>query len=491
MIRLLALSMGALLLAAGCGKNNEPEVRNDCVYEKLDLSACDRSGLGALQTEGIWNMDLTFDDGEVASGVIKYVGEPQISGLPITSTRVEQDTFLLTSNVESPTGSAFQYLFAGCRAASPTQVEGVFRRCVDGAADLGGTFRAARIQRRAEEGERSKVELVSEKALPREEGKALPRGVDVFVAGGYAYVAALGDGLFIYKISDPAAPQLVARLKPPEAEADAWHQVWVQGQTMYIASTRHGVIVYNVENPEGPVALKSFPTDRAVDVRAVAMDGNWLYAASPYPNAEVVVFDATNPRELVLGKRYFVEQTQPDLGDRPYDVLARDGRLYVSHWSYGLAVSDVANPKAPKLLGHFAYSGAATRTADVGTIGNRTLAFEAGEGWGAHLRVLDVSAPALITQVAEYPLRPEVSIRSVKLVGTKLYMAHYQDGLRILDVSNPNIPQEAGYYNTWRETDPERGITFFEGLSDVAVPGDGYIYATETSRGLLIFRESP
>jgi hypothetical protein len=491
MIRLFALSTGALLLAVGCGKNDEGQTRNDCVYEKLDLSACDRSGLGALQTEGIWNMDLTFSDGEIASGVIKYVGDPQISGLPISSTRVEQDTFVLASNVENSVGNSVQYLFAGCSAASPTQVEGVFLRCVNGTQDLGGTFKAARIQRRAGEGEAAKVQLVSEQALPREEGKALPRGVDVFVAGGYAYIAALAEGLFVYKISDPASPQLVARLKPPETDADAWHQVWVNGQTMYIASTKRGVIAYNVENPEGPVAIKSFPTDKAVDVRAVTMDGNWLYAASPFPNAEVLIFDATNPRELVVGKRYFVEQTQPDLGDRPYDVLARDGRLYVSHWSYGLAVSDVANPKQPKLLGRFAYSGATTRTVDVGTVGNRTLAFEAGEAWGAHLRVLDVSSPALMTQVAEYSLRPEVAIRSVKLAGTKLYVAHYQDGLRILDVSNPNALQEAGYYNTWRETDPERGLSFFEGLSDVAVPGDGYIYATETSRGLLIFREQP
>jgi hypothetical protein len=489
MIRLFAPSLCVLLLAAGCGKNNGPAARNDCEYEKLDLSACDRAGLGALQTEGIWNMDLTFDDGEISSGVIKYVGDPELSGLPITSTRVEQDTFLLTSNVDTSGGGTRQYLFAGCHAASPTQVEGVFRRCTNGSTDLAGTFRAARVQRRAGEAEGSRVELVSEKALPREEGKVGPHAVDVFVAGGYAYVTAQGDGLFIYKVTDPAAPQLVARLKPPEAEGDVWHQVWVQGQTMYIASTKRGVIAYNVENPEAPVAVKSFPADRSVEVHALAMDGTWLYAASPSPNAEVVVFDATNPRDLVLAKHYFVEQTQPNLGDRPYDVLVRDGKLYVSHWTYGLAVSDVANPKQPKLLGHFAYSGASTRTADVGTIGNRTLAFEASEGWGAHLRVLDVSAPALITQVSEYALRPEVSVRAVKLVGSKLYMAHYQDGLRILDVSNPNAPQEVGYYNTWRETDPDRGLTFFEGLTDVAVPGDGYIYATDTSRGLLIFRE--
>lgn len=51
--------------------------------------------------------------------------------------------------------------------------------------------------------------------------------------------------------------------------------------------------------------------------------------------------------------------------------------------------------------------------------------------------------------------------------------------------------ERAGYFNTWRETDPGRGNTFFEGVTDVAVPGDGYVYATDTSRGLMIFREKP
>jgi hypothetical protein len=428
-------------------------------------------------------MDITFDDGERTSGVIKYLGDPQLSGLPISSTRVEPDVFALTSEVLSSVDSSpIKYLFAGCHSSAPTQVEGMFRRCTNGATDLQGTFKATRIQRRASESESAGLQLVSEIALPR--GVAQ----DVFVAGGYAYVSAREAGVYIYDISNPAAPRKVSELVPQD---DSWHQVWVKDQTMYIASTKRGVLLYDVTNPAEPLSLKSFPTDKAVDVRALSLDGNWLYAASPFPNAEILIFDATNPRELVVAKRYFVEQTNPDLGDRPYDVLARGGRLYVSHWSYGLAVSDVANPRQPKLLGRFAYTSATTRTVDVGPIGSRTLAFEAGEDWGAHLRILDVSAPDNIAQVAEFQLRPEVSIRSLKLSGTKLYVAHYQDGLRVLDVSNPNEPRQVGYFNTWRETDTGRGASFFEGISDVAVPGDGYIYAAETSRGLVILREQP
>jgi hypothetical protein len=481
MIRSLALMTGALLLAAGCGKENT--VHKDCELEKIDLSSCDRSGLGAIQAQGIWNMDITFDDGERTSGVMKYVGDPQLSGLPITNTRIEPDVFAVTSEVAAASdGTPIKYLFAGCSSASPTQVEGRFRRCTNGTVDLAGAFKATRVQRRSGENEALGMERVSELALPR--GTA----VDVFVAGGYAYVSALESGVYIYDISNPAAPRKVSELVPP---SDTWHQVWVKDQTMYIASTKKGVLLYDVANPAEPLALKSYPAENPVDVRALTFDGTWLYAAAPYPNAEVLVYDATNPRELVLGKRYYVEQTQPTVGDRPYDVTVRGGKLYVSHWSYGLAVSDVANPKQPKLLGRFAYTDATTRTADVGVIGNRTLAFEAGEDWGSHLRVLDVTSPSNITQVSEVPLRPEVSVRAPKLSGTKLYVAHYQDGVRVLDMSNPNEPRQVGYFNTWSETDAGRGNSFFEGVTDVAVPGDGYVYATDTSRGLMIFRETP
>jgi hypothetical protein len=488
MIRLFSVSLGALLLAAGCGKADAPVARNDCVFEKLDLSACNRSGLGAVQTEGIWNMDLLYSDGLRSSSVISYLGEQRISGLPITSKRVEGDAFEVASEfLATDEVTPIQVLFAGCRSSSPTHVEGMFLRCFNGAQDLSGTFQAKRIQRREGESEGLGISYVAELALP--EGV---RAHDVFVSGGFAYVAAREKGLFIIDVSNPAAPSLAGTVKPPETEADVWHQVWVHGQTMYIATTKRGVLVYDVSNPRAPGVIKAYPSDRTADVRAVTMDGNWLYAASPNPNADILIFDATNPRELVLVKRYPVEQTNPLAGDRPYDVLAREGRLYVSHWSYGLAVADVTNPRQPKKLGNFAYKDATTRTVAVSTVGSRTIAFEAGEAWGSHLRVLDVTAPdVIITQAAEFQLRPEVSIRSLALAGTKLYVAHYQDGLRVLDVSNPSEPREVGYFNTWRETDKDRGQSFFEGISDVAVPGDGYIYAAETSRGLVILREQP
>ena len=78
----------------------------------------------------------------------------------------------------------------------------------------------------------------------------------------------------------------------------------------------------------------------------------------------------------------------------------------------------------------------------------------------------------------------------MQLVGTKLYLAHYQSGLRILDVSDPAHPVQTGYYNTWRPFDVGRGNSFYDSAVGVRVPGDGNIYLAESARGLMIFGET-
>ncbi len=479
-MRRLLVPFSALMLAAGCGNTEEPVVKRDCELEVIDLSACDRSTLAALQAEGIWNTNLVFSDGDMSPTAFRFGAEPKLAGLPMTDKRVSGDSFFLVSDVENAAKQPVRFVFAGCTATSPTQVKGEFRRCTNGVKDLEGTFEASRVTRRAGEAEADRVQLVAERALSS--GSA----VDVFVADGHAYVTALTGGLFIYDVSDPANPVQRAQVTPSD---DSWNQVWVQGKTAYIASSNRGILIYDLTNVAVPRYVSALPASK-VDVRSIFVNGTKLYAASPSPNAEVIAYDITNPTAPVLDTRYYVDDSNPSAGQIPMEVFVSGNTLYVSHWTYGLAVVDVTNPKAFKRVGKFAYPGATSRAVVVGTVGSRTLAFEAGENWDAHLRILDVSAPENVYQAGAYRMRPEVSIRGLALSGTKLYVAHYQDGLRILDVTNPSEPRPLGFYNTWRETDPKPGVSFYEGLSGVKAPGDGYVYGADTLRGLLIFREA-
>jgi len=330
------------------------------------------------------------------------------------------------------------------------------------------------------------VTLVQEAALPN--GAV---AMNVFVANGYAYVTALGSGLFIYDVSNPAVVP-VKRAEVTPIRGDSWHQAWVKDSTLYVASSLEGIIVFDVSDPKAPKRVRTLPIP-AVEVWGLHVAGARLYAMSPSPRAEVLIYDLQTPAAPSLVSRYVVEDSVPQEGDSPVGGAFLNDKLYIGHWRYGLAVVDLSKAK-PEKAGSFRYDKASSRYVAAGVIGGKTIAFEASEGWGSHVRALDVTDPKSIKELASYVLRPESSVLGVTLAGTKLYVAHSLDGLRVLDVSNlggagPYQLPQASWYNTWRETDPGRGRFFLDGLSSVTVPGDGYIYATDTSRGLLIFRE--
>lgn len=482
MRRLLALS-STLFLALGCGNNERSGPRADCQLAAIDLSSCQRSSLAQVQPEGIWNLNVRLNDNTGSASSMRLTGESTgatLLGFNVTERQVAADTFFIASDLVDANGLPLRFAVAGCSAQGPSQMAGVFRRCRDGAVDLQGTFEAVRVTRRPGEQESSRLELVGESALPR--GSA----TELAVAGGRAYVTAGAEGLFIYDVSTPAQPRKVGEVKPSN---DFFTDVLVHGQTLYVGTRSSGIGVFDLTDPVAPNRVRSLPDRSPVEVSGLAIDGNRLYAASPYPNAEVLIYDISQPNAPALVTRYAIRDADPVAGDRPLDVTALNDRLYISHWTYGLTVVGFETPTTLKVQGRFGSSS--SRTTAVGVVGNRTLAFDAGEDWGAHLSVLNVTAPTVgVDQVGEFRLRPEVSIRSVTLAGTKLYVAYYQDGLRVLDVSTPAEPRQVAYYNTWRESDSGRGLTFFDGLNNVRVPGDGYVYATETLRGLMIFRET-
>jgi hypothetical protein len=176
------------------------------------------------------------------------------------------------------------------------------------------------------------------------------------------------------------------------------------------------------------------------------------------------------------------------IGGFPHDMFATGDRLYISDPVNGYQVADVREPSAIRMLGSFTYPLQYAHSSAVGTFGGRTIAFEGGEGPGDHLRVLDVTDPAKIVKIGEFQLRPEISIHNMVLVGKKLYLSWYQEGVRVLDVSNPTQPTQAAYYNTWREPSWGPGL-YLHGAIGIRVPGDGFIYAVDTQRGLLVLRE--
>jgi hypothetical protein len=462
--------------------------------ESFDLSRCDAESLEPLEAQGPFTLHLvgrnilTNDNDQGISGLrFGADGRAFINGFAVRETRVDSRTFFLTSYGTLRDGRPWRTAYVGCKGRGHHRVTGCYASCVGGRPTYQATFEAEKVVRRPGEDEASGMTLIGEAPVTR--GIA----ADVYVTHGHAYVVSLADtfagpgGLYVFDLSDRAAPRLVKTITFPGDSY--WNGVWAKDDALYVASGDRGLLVFDLANPADPLFLRALPGGGYLDVHTLYGDGNRLYGMSASPTPQTLIFDVTDAKQPVLLSRHQDPSVDPRVATFPHDAMAQGDRLYVNHWRAGLLILDVSDPLNVVKLGQYTYPRATSHTSRVGQFGDRLIAFEGGEDWGAHLRVLDITHPADIRLIGEYRLTPGVSIHNMELKGDRLYLSHYQHGVRVLDVSLPQHPREVAYFNTWRATDRLRGFSFYEGAIGIRLPGDGYLYAVDTSRGLLIFPE--
>jgi hypothetical protein len=414
-------------------------------------------------------------------------GVETVQDQPLTQKLVDGNTLYVAGLRPLADGGTTLYAFAGCEAQSAESFTGCYQTCTNGGARRSiGSLDGVRTQRLTEP-ELSGIELISEERV------TLGTPVDVYVTQGRAYVVSLNykttteGGLTVFDVSDPARPVLK---KVVTLTGDTyWNSVWAKGDALYVGSGKHGVLVYDISNPDDPQLIRGVPGD-TFDVHTLYVDGDRLYAQAAGANQELI-FDVSNPLDPTLLTRYTVPSDENGFG-YPHDAFAYQNRLYINQMGQGYYVLDVTDGSNPLPLGSYTYDAAIynpTHANQVGTFAGKTIAFEGGENTNAHLRVLDVTDPAHIVKIGEYAMRPQASIHNMVLRGARLYIAWYIEGLRVLDVSNPTQPWELAHANTFRDSDPGRTEGLFAGAIGIRVPGDGYVYVVDMTRGLLIYRE--
>jgi hypothetical protein len=216
--------------------------------------------------------------------------------------------------------------------------------------------------------------------------------------------------------------------------------------------------------------------------------GSQLYLAT-YTEL-VPKYDVTDPLAPV---RLGAATVPGEKSDGVHDMFVDGDRIYANYTDRGLVVFDVgAGLDQAVALGEVPTSY--SHTSIVATLGGRRVVLHGDEGMtgteqgGAHLRILDgdPGSTTFLKELARYQTRPEVGIHNFQLVGDRLYIAYYQDGVRVVDLSNPTSPREVAHYNTWIPATAPGGP--FEGALGIQVVGD-LIYVADILRGLVILRD--
>jgi hypothetical protein len=310
------------------------------------------------------------------------------------------------------------------------------------------------------------------------------RGIDVAVDGDFAYLATF-TGLEVIDISKPATPIAVSHFTGPSNDVAIVHG---DGRTVaYVSPFGRGhTRAVDVTDPGAPTLVAEIPDYSHTLFHTTRNGGSQIYLAN-YTN-DIPEFDVTHPLTPVRSGMTRVPGEEAGV----HDMFVDGDRIYANNTVAGMVAIDVSGGlDHPVELGRIPTTFSHTSVA--GTAGARPVVLHGDEGFtgidgGAFLRILDgdPSSPTFFTELARYQSRPQVGIHNFQLVGNRLYIAYYQDGVRVIDLSNPARPIEVAHYNTWNPLtapgDP------FEGALTVQVVGD-LIFVSDDLRGLLILRD--
>jgi len=246
----------------------------------------------------------------------------------------------------------------------------------------------------------------------------------------------------------------IAHIAGPPASC-AYREIKTYRQYAYIVSEGgQGVQIVDLSRlPDTAILVRNFNyvngTRNILRSHTVTLADGYLYlnGSANWSPGGVVIFslhnDPTNPQ--------YVGQFQPQY---IHDSYVRNDTLYAAaiYSGGGLYVVNVQNKANPQILHFIRYTGSGTHHAWASINGGRYVFTTDEIGTVNNLKIWDLqnlgSGPPY-TPLAQYAASPVDIIHNVHGRGNYLYISHYSAGMRVVDVHNPAMPVEVGWYDSY------------------------------------------
>tara|TARA_B100000745_G_scaffold91326_1_gene57303 strand:- start:664 stop:1791 length:1128 start_codon:yes stop_codon:yes gene_type:complete len=354
-----------------------------------------------------------------------------------------------------------------------------------------------------------------------------PGGGQVWVDGDTLYVGHMREpaGTTLFDVSDPKHPREIARLTMPPG----WHshKVRVADGIMLVNHERlgaegspdfgGGLGIYDVSTPSDPKLITKWTTGGR-GVHRYSFDGRYAYISPTvegYVGNIVMILDLIDPKRPEEVGRWWIPGQWEAGGEaypwanwtppRCHHPLRRGNRLYVSYWHHGFFILDIDDMSKPKLVSSVNTSFSfphPTHTClamperlkgrDVMVVADEDVA-KLWECAPAFTWIYDITCesnpiPISTFQVPDLdldgsPQPPMMGCHqpSERIAGSIIPFAWFAKGLRLVDISDPYQPREAGFF----EPDPPSGFKLAS-TNDVTMDHRGLIYIVDRQKGVDI-----
>lgn len=357
-----------------------------------------------------------------------------------------------------------------------------------------------------------------------------PGGGQVWIEGTTLYIAHMGhpDGTTIVDVSSPRQPRVLAHIEIPSG----WHshKVRAAGGVMVVNHERHGrdnpqfgggLGIYDISNPSAPRLITKWST-AGNGVHRFSFDGRYAYISPTvegYVGNIMMILDLADPsRPREVGRWWAPGQWEAGGEQYPgtdaleihcHHPLRLDNRLYVSYWHYGRVILDIEDMARPRMISHVNTSAGfphPTHTClpiALPLMGRRVMVVAdedvatlrpAAPSFAWIYDLADDAQPVPISTFRVAGLdrdgSPQAEMTgchqpSERLAGPVIAFAWFACGMRLVDISDPFAPREAGYYVPDAPAGHDRVSS-----NDVTIDERGLIYLIDRQRGLDIIETS-
>ncbi len=326
----------------------------------------------------------------------------------------------------------------------------------------------------------------------------------------YVYTGTHADGggerMFAWDVSDAEIPLLTDSIL---VDARVVNDVKINDDATIAVITRegasdrkNGIVVLDIQDPAHPVILSELTDSLTAGIHNTWFNGDVLYAIND-GTAAVHIIDLADPANPQHIGRW--EWRPGEENKYVHDVWAEDGLAYLSYWNDGLIIIDVGNgimggtPREPKFVSQYKYPIGNTHTAyrsgDYVFVGDEIFGCEeCTNGPRGYIHVVDVRDIENPHEVARFEV-PEAGAHNIWVEDGVLYVAYYQGGLRVVDVSGE---LRGDLYAQGRQiahfhTAGSEGAAMHPNapLAWGPQPHKGYIFVSDMNSGLWVVQLEP